>query len=431
MAGLIDILIMMLIAGAAVMLMLRIAKRANKTPRSKTPLPVTDFKAGIDDNIYDLIIIGGGPAGSTAARRLARGGASVLVLEKAPMPRRKLCGGALSSQAADHLGFGLPAELIDATVYGMSIALGDESAMAEQEAPIVQLVTRSKFDHHLLDRAVDAGAELRYEKALRLADNGRQFRIETDQGRYYSEGLILAEGSAGPFCRYFRRPDTDDERGFCLEAEVPLESPDRFAHLKNHLYLDFGTGGQGYGWIFHHGSYYSVGLGGLVSRIKDIRGLMRSFLKKHGFDEEPKGLKGHVIPMGGIKRSISGRRTLLVGDAAGLIDPFSGEGLLYAIRSGALAAETFLKALAGDDCSDRVLESYSERCEAEFGPNLRWSLRFTRLMHLSPNIFMRVLTTDEKLLSRFLSIAKGTSGYRDLMPAVIWNLIKMPFKSKS
>jgi flavin-dependent dehydrogenase len=149
---------------------------------------------------------------------------------------------------------------------------------------------------------------------------------------------------------------------------------------------------------------------------------MRDFLSATGFSAEAE-MKGYPLPAGGVRRTTLADRLLLVGDAAGFVDTFYGEGLAFAIRSGQLAAETAAVALKAGDCRAGALRSYAARCESEFGRDLRYSLYFSRLMHRFPGVFLRLLAEEPVVLDRYLDVPARRTSYRGFLA---WLLPRVP-----
>jgi len=349
-------------------------------------------------HMYDLIVIGGGPAGASAAREGARLGLRVLLIEKERFPRYKPCGGALSERARSYLGFRIPDEVIDAEISRLRIFFRDRCAEISRSERLSTLVTRSVFDEMLLRRAEDAGAEvLLGRRAKEISERGEYVRIragDTYEGRI----LVIADGHTGVLSRKIRPRDA--MTGMCLVTEVSAEnSSDR-------MEIHFGEAYMGYAWVFPHGSYLSVGAGGL--RSSNIRGTMERLMNSRGFRGK---IHGHTIPLSGPSGYIAGRRTMLCGDSAGMVDPFTGEGIAYALRSGQIAAEVASEHLT-EGCD---IVEYQRRCKNEFGDDLRASFLLARIMHRFPDQLFNMFMDDRSLLERYIDIHAHGLSYRSFL----------------
>jgi flavin-dependent dehydrogenase len=171
--------------------------------------------------------------------------------------------------------------------------------------------------------------------------------------------------------------------------------------------------GGGYGWIFPHKTYYSVGIGGAARNFPHPKKSMLEFLEANGFSGEYK-IHGHKIPWGGLKRKITGSRIILSGDAAGFVDAFSGEGLAYAISSGQFAAEVISGiCLRGENLKD--LSKYEALCRAEFGTHLKYSLMFSRIMHRFPDRTFTIFTSSDKMIDKYLELVDFRINYKDYL----------------
>jgi geranylgeranyl reductase family protein len=384
--------------------------------------------------LWDVIVIGAGPAGSSAAYDIAAAGKSVLLLEKRQMPRNKLCGGALSEVALSYLRFPIPKELENWQCYGARVHFGKWVTSSKLEDRIAVLVTRRRLDHFLAQKAEEKGAELLFEPALSLKTDANRVKVITAKRTYHGKLVIVAAGSSSRYISHVRRPDNEDEKALCLEQSYPRLDPDPYSDLEGLIDIYFGVGEFGYGWVFHHGEYYSIGIGGLLSRMKNPKDLMKQFWIQRGFPEQDFNPSGHMLPCGGIKRVLFGNRVMLTGDSAGFVDPFYGEGIAYAIRSGQIAAEVALSAIKKSDFSNNMLQQYAQKCKREFDVNLWYSLQLTRIMHWKPNTFLHLLSSDQKILKKYLLVPKGDISYFRylswLIPQVPWLYSKSLLKSK-
>jgi geranylgeranyl reductase family protein len=380
--------------------------------------------------MYDVIIIGGGPSGASAARLAGKLGLKTLLIEKKIFPRSKPCGGALSEQAMSYLDFHIPRELIEKEIYGARVHFKANAIEHLKLDRIAVLVTRSTFDNYLLDKSIETGIDVHTgEKAIDFQNCDNSINVHTQQNRYTANFLIIAEGAHGRLKYRIRRKDNETEYGICAVTEIP-ESNDKIdSYIYNSIELFFGITRMGYGWIFPHDGYYSVGIGGLAKYFKKPKIILDSFLKSNGFSGKYI-THYHLIPVGGIKRRVFSKRVLLIGDAAGFIDSFYGEGLAYAIKSGQIAVNTIYNILSGR--SD--LESgrkYKEICDSEFGDTLHYSLMLTKIMNTFPNLFLRILSKDIKVLDRFLEVPGMRRSYKSYLrwlmlntPRNLWKLAK-------
>jgi geranylgeranyl reductase family protein len=360
--------------------------------------------------MFDLIVVGGGPAGSSAAALAGKLGLKTLLLEKEQFPRYKACGGAITEQALSHLGFDVPRELPEATIVAARVHYGGSSIEARMDSPIAYMVSRSSFDNYLLEKARETGVSVSLgERVLGLHEKDAAVEVSTHLGTYQAAFAIIAEGAHGTLKRNVRRGDGKNEYGVCLVAEIPMEAVSQ-DYAQDAIEIHFGMGHMGYGWVFPRGEYYSVGIGGLASSLRSPRETMTVFLRDRGFDPHQR-TRGHAIPVGGIRRTLGSRRILLAGDAAGFVDSFTGEGIAYAMRSGQIAAQVVAQRLAQGGNSKPAVE-YEAICEEEFGSNLRYSLFLARLMHRFPGIFFKLLSGNQEVIDSFARVATGRWTYR-------------------
>lgn len=372
---------------------------------------------------FDLAVVGGGPAGSSAALSAARQGMSVILFEKSPMPRMKPCGGAVSVQALGYLGFEIPRHLVEGECYGARVNFRTHVNAVTIKERIAILVSREHFDSYLLDQARVGGVQVQQAKVTGITSDGDVLRILAAGGKVLCRAVIIAQGATGNLIRMVRRGDARDEVGVCVEHRFPVSTPDRFSDLDRLIDIYFGVNRFGYGWVFHHGNYYSIGVGGLASIFPNPRDAFHRFCAQLGFESRSCTPHHHAIPCGGIRRKIIADRMVLVGDSAGFVDPFYGEGIAYAIRSGQLAAETICRALKAGDISAPSLADYPRRCEEEFGRNLRYSLYLSRLMHKFPGAFIRLLSAERSVLEKYLDVPMNRLDYHSYL---MWLLARAP-----
>ncbi len=370
--------------------------------------------------MYDVIIIGGGPSGASAGRRAGKLGLKTLLLEKMKFPRYKPCGGGLSEHALSYLDFELPQDIVEWEVTGANVIFRDQSIEVHKDHRLSVLVSRDKFDNFLLEKAKETGIEVHTgEKALCCREMPDCVEVDTKEGTYRAKFAIIAEGAHGVVKTCVRPTDNREEYGICVVTEVPAEEREIEERLGKTVELHFGVAGGGYGWIFPHRTYYSVGIGGVIKDFPHPKKSMLEFLKKNGFSGEYK-LHGHKIPWGGIKRKVVGSRVLLSGDAAGYVDSFLGEGIAYAICSGQFAADVIAEiCLQGKSLKD--LSRYEALCQAEFGTHLKYSFIFSRIMHRLPDRAFKIFTSGDKMINKYLEVVDYKIDYKDYLHWVLLN----------
>ncbi len=373
--------------------------------------------------MYDVIVIGAGPAGATSARLCAEAGLTTLLLDKDRFPRQKPCAGAVSEQALSLLGLSLPEEVIEKECFGVQISFHGRSITVRKKKRIAAIVSRDRFDRFLADQAVASGARfLAGEKAVAVTESPAMVSLKTDKACYETRFLIGADGIHSTVARSVRPPFQKEE--LALAALCNAGADDAFIdeRLKDIIAVDFGLAPLGYGWLFPHRGYFSVGIAGVASEFSGPREALSRYSRSLQINLD--AVRGHFIPLGGIKRKIAAGRILLAGDAAGFADPFHGEGIAHAVLAGRLAAGAVIDGIKHGTDAAEIASRYSRECENLIRKQLRVPLAFARLLNRFPNLFIRIFFDNRSVLSRYLDIAAGRTDYRRFLR---WLAVRIPF----
>jgi geranylgeranyl reductase family protein len=357
--------------------------------------------------MYDLAVVGAGPAGSFAARTAAKAGLDVLILEKEPFPRYKPCGGALSDRAISCLDFPLPEDVCERTITSARVHFHDKVVEGHKGYRLSTLVTRSKFDQLLLQKALEAGSDLVTQKVTDYKEKEDHVEVLTGTEDYQSRFLVISSGCQNCLRDGIQERATRDQYNVSIVTEVEEDDEKINEQLHDTLDFYFDAAETGYGWVFPHRGYYSVGIGGQASRLEGLRETMQNFLRKNGFQGKYR-LHGHKIPMGGISWRIASTRVLLAGDSAGFVDPFTGEGIYYAMRSGQIAAQAIL-----EQDPANVSKAYEAMCKKDFGEELSYALWMLKSLDSHREIFFGALVRNEDVLNNYLEIMAAKKTYKD------------------
>ena len=369
---------------------------------------------------YDVAIIGGGPGGSATAIAAARAGLRVLLCEKAPYGRDKVCGDGLTPRAIAALNDLQIDHSVAHRIDGLRMIAGKKQR--ELAWPTTTrfpnhgaVWPRNRFDNHLLDVAISSGAEVRFEcEALPIIEDDRAVGIIAAGQEIRASLVVLATGAQGAAAKMLGAVrDPNETFGLAIRAYVP--SP---RHAERHLEAclslrdEHGTPVPGYGWMFPAGDgTVNIGVGAL-STMKGFKKLNLNTLLDQYFSlvKEPWSLGDYIdkprawrLPMSCVRRH--GPGWVAIGDAAGFVNPMNGEGIDYALESGMLAIECFVHN------PETASADYDRLVGERFDAFLRTGRRFSFIIG------------HPWLLRPGLRVAVGTQSAADITLAVMGNLI--------
>ena len=304
---------------------------------------------------FDVAVIGAGPAGATTAYRLARARARVLLVDKARFPRDKPCGGGLTMRAVRQLPFSVE-PVVEDRITRARCRLRYGPVIERESKHVLCLMTqRRRLDEFLVKQAVEAGADFRDGVRVSI-ESGTEIHVDGEPVEVGA--LVGADGANGITARTLGLAG-GIVNGVALEGNLPYERlPEN--GWRGTLVLELATVPGGYGWIFPKGDHVNVGVGGWGEEGPRLRQHLRVLCEHYGIElRELTGLRGHRLPMRRPETVLARGRALLVGDAAGVLDPVSGDGIYEAFVTSRLAAEHVLQ--------DRI-EAYHQAVHQELDP---------------------------------------------------------------
>lgn len=359
---------------------------------------------------FDLLVIGAGPAGAAAAYRGRALGLSVALIDRARFPREKLCGGGVTGRAWSHLTevFGdVPSDLFHETSR-VHLVAGAVTLGEMPEAPVIRMTMRQEFDAHLRDLAIGAGAVDFCGQRIADLDLTTNTALLANGARLRGRVIIGADGVNSPVARQvFGRSHDPAQVAFAMEVEVKGDPGP-------HVELDLAALPFGYGWDFPKRGGRTLGIGGRADLNPDLRATFEDWLRKRGYDPADFKIKGHHLPFGDFRRHPGRGAVLLAGDAAGLVDPVTGEGIGWAIYSGAKSADAAAEAIRmGNPLhAEHAYRQNVAFALSELGKARRWS-KVIYHPWLAPRIH-RLLATTPGYQRRYLQLLAGQIDYADL-----------------
>jgi geranylgeranyl reductase family protein len=326
---------------------------------------------------FDVLVVGGGPAGSTTAHRLADAGVRVLLVDKATFPRDKPCGGGLTMRAVRQCPVD-PSPVVEEEVDVVELRFRYDDAVERRSTrPVIRMTQRRRLDAFLLDAARERGVEVR---------EGTTVDIATAP----ADVVIGADGANGTTARAFGLGE-GIVHGVAYEGNVTYSVVSR-ERYRGRAVIELAEIPGGYGWVFAKGDHVNVGVGAWQSEGPRIREHLARVCRAHDVDpEQLESLRGHRLPLRRPGVRIAAERALLVGDAAGLIDPVSGDGMYECFVSSKLAAAAVLDLLAGTSSS---LKPYESAVDTALMPlhNASWKLK--RALDRWPRASWRIARTQ-------------------------------------
>ncbi len=362
----------------------------------------------------EVAVVGGGPAGATVAMKLARSGVDVLLLERDRVPRHKCCAGGVTAAARELLAVDISGAVECEVSWLRASSVGGRAVSWEEDEPFMFTVSRERLDATLWSAALDAGARaLDCHRVVRLEDAGDGVVLECETCEVHALAVVGADGAAGIVGAHmgWGRP-RHVAVGVALELERPA-SPAGYSGEMVELMVGVARGTHG--WVFPRTDTLSVGIECHNRQVDRAAALQK--VVAYADLSEARVIRRCVHPIPSLVESgkVATERALLVGDAAGLCDPLTGEGIRNAVASGTLAADVVLDSVRSGGID---LRGYEAELEKSILPELRAGLLLHRVVSRVEGAAMFILEHREGARKTCIQLLRGETSYRQLLERV-------------
>ncbi|MFB7862998.1 geranylgeranyl reductase family protein [Streptomyces sp. NPDC056069] len=367
--------------------------------------------------VWDVVVVGAGPAGASAAYAAAVAGRRVLLLEKAELPRYKTCGGGIIGPSRDALppGFELP---LQDRVHAVTFQNNGRFARTRRSRRMLfGLINRPEFDAQLVEHAQKAGAELRTgvtvsrveQHGAAVPDRRTVAVVLADGETVLARAVVGADGSASRIGAHVGVKLGQVDLG--LESEIPVP-PSVAEDWKGRVLIDWGPLPGSYGWVFPKGDTLTVGVISARGEGAATKRYLEDFVARLGLAGfEPSVSSGHLTRCRTDDSPLSRGRVLVCGDAAGLLEPWTREGISFALRSGRLAGEWAVRIAEAGDAVDarRQALNYAFAIKAGLGVEMAVGRRMLAVFERRPGLLHATITGVRPAWKAFTDITRGST----------------------
>jgi len=333
--------------------------------------------------MFDCIIVGAGPAGSTTAYHLAKQGKSVLILEKANFPRTKSCGGGVSPAIAQWFDFDFSSVVQNhVSQVKYTFKMSDAAEVQLKDVTPMWMVQREQFDNFLVKQAVERGAEFKSNiEVTGVSLQAESWQVSTTNGDFTGKYLIAADGANSNISKILGFAET--QKIAAVSLQIPGEVKDLH---KTMAFFDFGSLKNGFMWCFPKADGYSLSAAYVRNpkgKSDELKKQLNNYAKLFNLDTSQGEYKEHTLNLWQKDLPLHSDQVLLVGEAAGMVDPLIGEGIRPAMFTGVKAATAIADALNGQE---NALASYTNDVNQEWGENLAKADFLASLFYKAPKI---------------------------------------------
>lgn len=368
--------------------------------------------------MHDVLVVGAGPAGTVTAGKLAAHGVDVLLLEKEKLPRYKACGGGLPYHAHKFLPELAKLPIHDTVQHIIFSYKGRFLKQLQSRELFIAMVLRDEFDQFLLQQAINRGARyLDSCPVVALQEKGDVVEVSTTRGDFKALYCVGADGASSIIAEKSGLQKTKC-KGLAISAEVSI-APAALRRAKGKAFFDFGSVPGGYAWIFPKKEQVSIGVCSTFPGYKGLRKDLCAYLASQPMlqNAEVHLVKGAPLPFFQKAFPLHTRRVLLVGDAAGLVDPISGEGIHYAVESAHYAAQALMLCLSGET----TLAAYSEKVEQTIISELRYARELADQIYTYPALSYLFAMIFPPFSKFFVQLVMGKLSYQQIHQKLFGN----------
>lgn len=367
-----------------------------------------------------VAVLGGGPAGAHTAERLARGGVKTVLIDE-KLAWEKPCGGGITYKAYSQYPFLIENDVPKKYVHETVLAAADAGPVSMKLNQPLLIYSRFDLNNLLLSRAESAGAQIEKTRVLSIDRREQGWNIRTQHGALDADFCVIATGARNPL-REVGTSWTASDTMYALGYWVPSTQ----AHIDIQFLKDL----EGYIWVFPRCGHLSVGICGKGESAQALRGRLEAYMREHGIESKGAKFYAHMLPSLETRswrnNRAAGDGWLAVGDAAGFVDPITGEGLYYAVRSGDLASRVVL-----DSAHEpaKKAEAYRSLTDRDFAWDLylgsllaRHVFRGRFLFGSVPGRMVQFIRRSPRFRDLMQDLFAGTQNYETLRERLMRNL---------
>nr|WP_294931342.1 geranylgeranyl reductase family protein [uncultured Flavobacterium sp.] len=330
--------------------------------------------------VFDVAIIGSGPAGASAAFELSKSGITTAIIEKETLPRYKTCGGGLVHRGRKNIPFDI-SSVVEKEFYEVDTYFSNTNIKltTQRDKPIISMIMRDAFDNLIVEKAKENGVTLLQNHKVTDITFGEIQILHTSEGDIQAKFIISADGALSPIAKMAGWKETRTViPALEYEIEVPLAD---FERLSKNVRFDIDAIPNGYGWCFPKKNHLSVGVCILIKTKQkiDLKKHYNQYLEVLGITEViNEEAHGFVIPVSHRTDTFVQKNVFLIGDSAGFADPLLAEGISNAILSGVLAAESIIESKLDPF---RASELYHEKLEKSIIPEIKAGVILSKIFY--------------------------------------------------